>query len=172
MAVSLYDAVVGTYTQILPAVGGVLEKGRSHLEAEGGDLGEIVETRLHPDMLPLSFQVQSVMQHSLGALQAVEAGAFSPPTTPDTDYAGLQALITEAIDGLNGYDRETVNAMAGRDVTFRAGENEIPFVAEDFLLTFSLPNFYFHATTVYDILRMKGVPIGKRDFMGRMRIKR
>lgn len=172
MTVSLYDAVVGTYAQILPAVAGVLEKGRSHFESEGVDLGEIVETRLRDDMLPFSFQVQSVVQHSLGALQAVEAGTFSPPTTPETDYAGLQARVSEAIEAVNGYDREAVNAMEGRDVTFKLGENEIPFVAEDFLLTFSLPNFYFHATTTYDILRMKGVPIGKRDFMGRMRIKR
>ena len=63
-------------------------------------------------------------------------------------------------------------ALAGRDVAFQFGERKLPFTAEEFLMSFSLPNFFFHATTAYDILRHKGVPLGKRDFMGRLRIKR
>jgi uncharacterized protein len=65
-----------------------------------------------------------------------------------------------------------VNALEGKDVTFKVRDMTMPFTAEDFLLSFSLPNFYFHATTAYDILRLKGVPLGKRDFMGRMRLKK
>ena len=64
-----------------------------------------------------------------------------------------------------------LNACAGKDVIFSVGDRKIPFTAEGFLQTFSLPNFFFHATTAYDILRSKGVPLGKRDFLGKMKIK-
>jgi hypothetical protein len=67
---------------------------------------------------------------------------------------------------------DAVNALVGRDVAFQFGDRKLPFTAEEFLMSFSLPNFFFHATTAYDILRHKGVPLGKRDFMGRLRIKR
>ena len=80
-------------------------------------------------------------------------------------------MVTEARDALSAMTPDAVNALIGRDVMFQAGERKLPFTAEGFLMSFSLPNFYFHATTAYDILRHKGVPLGKRDFMGRMRMK-
>ena len=172
MAISLYDATVGTYQQILPAVEGVLDKGRAHCEANGIDLDDVVGMRLIDDMLPFRFQVISVAHHSLGALKGVEAGVFGPPSMNDLDYAGLRALVTEAREGVAAYDADTVNGFTGKAMEFRMGEFKMPFNAEDFLLTFSLPNFYFHATTAYDMLRMKGTKIGKQDFMGRPRIKR
>ncbi len=67
--------------------------------------------------------------------------------------------------------RESVNELEGKDVVFQLGPNKLPFVAEGFVLSFSLPNLHFHATTAYDILRMKGTPLGKRDYMGQMRMK-
>lgn len=172
MAISLYDASVGTYLQILSAVEGVLDKGREHCEASGIDLDEVVETRLIDDMLPFRFQLISVAHHSLGAIKGVEAGVFTPPTMNELDYAGLRDMIASAREGLGDYPADTVNGFAGKDMEFRIGGRALPFVADDFLLTFSLPNFYFHATTTYDILRMKGTPIGKMDFLGRMRMKR
>ncbi|MDE0692887.1 MAG: DUF1993 domain-containing protein [Gammaproteobacteria bacterium] len=172
MPVSLYDASVGTYLQILSSVEGVLDKGREHCEANGIDLGEVVEMRLIDDMLPFRFQLISVTHHSLGAIQGVEAGVFSPPTMNDLDYGGLRDMVGDARKALADYSADTVNALAGKEMEFRMGSRAMPFVAEDFLLTFSLPNFYFHATTTYDMLRMKGTPIGKGDFLGRMRLKR
>ena len=172
MPVSLYDASVGTYLQILSSVEGVLDKGREHCEANGIDLGEVVEMRLIDDMLPFRFQLISVTHHSLGAIQGVEAGVFSPPTMNDLDYRGLRDMVGDARKALAEYSADTVNALAGKEMEFRMGSRAMPFVAEDFLLTFSLPNFYFHATTTYDMLRMKGTPIGKGDFLGRMRLKR
>ena len=172
MPVSLYDASVGTYLQILSSVEGVLDKGREHCEANGIDLGEVVEMRLIDDMLPFRFQLISVVHHSLGAIQGVEAGVFSPPTMNELDYGGLRDMVGDARKALADYSADTVNALAGKEMEFRMGSRAMPFVAEDFLLTFSLPNFYFHATTTYDMLRMKGTPIGKGDFLGRMRLKR
>ena len=170
MSTSLYDATVGTFQQILAAAEGVLAKGRDHCEANGIDLNDVVGMQLIDDMLPFRFQVISVVHHSLGALQGVEAGVFSPPRMSELDYAGLQGLVSEALAGVGQYSRETVAALEGKPMEFRMGSLVMPFTAENFLLTFSLPNFYFHATTTYDMLRMKGTPIGKRDFMGRPRL--
>jgi len=173
MAISLYDISVASYLQTLDAANGFLEKGRKHFEGAGVELDEVVETRIYPDMAPMRFQVVSVKHHSLGALEAAAAGVFAPPPSlPDLGYAELQKLVVEARDGVAALSRDEVDALAGREVVFRIGDRAIPFVAEDFIQSFSLPNFYFHATTAYDILRMKGVPIGKRDFMGPLRIKK
>jgi hypothetical protein len=132
----------------------------------------MVGTRLYPDMLPLAFQVWSVKHHSLGAIEGCQAGVFNPPRTmPDLDYAGLQGVVADTRKALEGVSRADVEALEGKDVVFQIGEMKMPFTAENFLLSFSLPNFYFHATTAYDILRSQGVKLGKRDFMGRMRMK-
>ena len=172
MAISLYDVSIGTYTQILDAVSGFLDKGRTHCETNGIDLNDVVETHIYPDMMPFRFQLVSVAHHSLGALKGVQEGLFRPPSpAPDLDYTGLQNLVSEARAGIQAFTSETVNAFEGKEVLFKIGDRTMTFTGEDFLMSFSLPNFYFHATTAYDILRMKGVPIGKRDFMCRPRLK-
>ena len=172
MAISLYDLSVANYLQTLGAVVDFLEKGRAHFAAKNVDLDEIVETRLFPDMLPFRFQLQSVAHHSLGAIDGVKAGLFQPPPpAPSYDYPGLQQLVAEAQEALQKVTPTEVNALEGKDVVFQLRDFKMPFTAEGFLLSFSLPNFYFHATTAYDILRMKGAPLGKRDYMGQMRLK-
>ena len=172
MALSLYDASVANYLQTLGAVTGFLDRSLSYFRERNVDPEQIVEARLAPDMQPLRFQIISVAHHSRGAIEAIQQGAFHPPSWKvASDFAGLQAMVTNAREALSGLTPETVNALGGKDVIFHLGEHKLPFVAEDFLMSFSLPNFYFHATTAYDILRTNGVPLGKRDFMGRMRMK-
>ena len=172
MAIALYDLSVANYLQTLGGVLGFLEKGLAHFTAHQVDLDEIVETRLAPDMLPFRFQLQSVAHHSLGAIEGVKKGIFQPPPqAPAYDYRALQQLVAEAQKALQDMTPAEVNALEGKDVVFQLRDFKMPFTAEGFLLSFSLPNFYFHATTAYDILRMKGVPIGKRDYMGPMRLK-
>ena len=87
------------------------------------------------------------------------------------DYAGLQKLVSDAAQSLRAGQARRGQRAEGKDVIFRCATMKMPFKAEGFLMTFSLPNFHFHATTAYDILRHKGVPLGKRDFLGRMRMK-
>jgi uncharacterized protein len=124
-------------------------------------------------MLPFRFQIVSVAHHSLGAVEGMKKGVCAPPgRSAQLDYHGLQKLIADTTEALQRLSPTEVNALEGRDVTFQFRDRQIPFTAEDFVLSFSLPNFYFHATTAYDILRAKGVPLGKRDFMGQLRIKR
>lgn len=170
MTFSLFDATIGTYKQILPSVSNVLAKGRTHLESDDGALEAMIGERLIDDMLPFSFQVVSVAHHSVNALRGVQEGVFGPPSMGDLDYAGLENLVSDALAGVNEYTEDTVNGFIGQPVEFKMGAVSVPFKAEDFLLTFSLPNFYFHATTTYDLLRGKGVELGKRDFLGQMRI--
>lgn len=172
MAIPLYDLSVANYLQTLGAVAGFLEKSRAHFAADDVDLDEIVETRLFPDMLPFRFQLQSVVHHSLGAIEGVKQGLFQPPPpAPAYDYPALHKLVTDARETLQKMAPADINALEGKDVSFQIRDFKMPFTAEGFLLSFSLPNFYFHATTAYDILRMKGVPIGKRDYLGQMRLK-
>ena len=172
MAISLYDLSVASYLQTLGAVAAFLERGRAHFTEKGTDLAEIVETRLFPDMMPLRFQVQSVAHHSLGAIEGVGKGEFRPPANlAALDYGGLEKLVADTRQALERLDRAEIDALEGRDVVFHIRDRQVPFTAEGFLLSFSLPNFYFHATTAYDILRTKGVPVGKRDFLGRLRMK-
>jgi hypothetical protein len=172
MAISLYDLSVASYLQTVAAIGGVLDRGAKHCAETGTDPNDLVGVRLAPDMAPLSFQIVSVAHHSVGALAGVKSGLFQPPSaTPPSDYAGLQKMIADAETALKALKPDEVNAWEGKDVAFQFGDMKIPFTAEGFILSFSLPNFYFHSTTAYDILRLKGVPIGKRNFMGALRMK-
>lgn len=166
MTVSFYDLTVGSYLQIVDALSNVLQKGLDHCNAKGIDPAEIVETRLFPDMSNFHFQVTSVTHHSLGAVGGLESGEFRPPSFEPCGYAELQTLTADTRDALQQKSRDAIEALADGKVVFKLGDMEIPFTAHNFALSFSLPNFYFHATTAYDILRSKGVEIGKMDFLG------
>ena len=173
MAISLYDVSVGSYLQTVGALGGVLEKGLAFCQEKRIDAETIVETRLFPDMQPFRFQVQSVAFHALRTVEALKSGAFAPPSGPRPahDYAGLQALITDVLGLLRTETPADINARDGSDITFTTKDSTRIFTAADFVLTFSVPNLHFHAATAYDILRQAGVPVGKRDFLGQLRMK-
>jgi len=172
MATTLYDLSVANYLQTLGGVIGFLDKALTHFTANNIDPDEVVETRLFPDMLPFRFQLQSVMHHSLGAIEGIKNGQFDPPgQAPSHDYRTLQKMVADTRDTLQKLTPVEVNALEGKDMVFKIRDFKLPFTAENFILSFSLPNFYFHSTTAYDILRMKGAPLGKRDYMGQMRMK-
>ena len=171
MSLSFYDTSVTSYLQVLEGIAGVLDKGASHAAETGLDLQEMVMARLHDDMMPLHFQIVSLAHHSWGAIQGLQQGSFSPPSFElDMDYASLQAVDATDREKLAELDAAEVEALAGNSMIFKIGKKEIPFTNEHFLLSFSLPNFYFHATTTYSILRMLGVPLGKMDYLGQMKI--
>jgi hypothetical protein len=171
VGISLYDAVVPNFLQVLGSLRGVLVKGQEYAEAGALPLESLAQARLIEDMFPLGLQIQRVADHSAGALRDVTQGAFTMPRHDALDYAALRQLIIGAEAALTRCTRDEVNALEGRAVVFDTGSHKTSFTAEAFLLSFSLPNFYFHATTAYDILRMKGVPIGKRDYLGQLRTK-
>lgn len=170
MNLSLYDISVGSYLQALGGVVTTMNKGQALADEGQLDLAQLVRMKLRDDMLPFSFQVISVWHHSLGCIKGLKAGLFEPPPRmQDMDYGKLKGLVSEAVEGLQAETPDSINALADKPLVFRAGGREIPFTAANFVCTFSLPNFYFHATTAYDMLRMQGVPLGKMDYVGRLR---
>lgn len=172
MAISLYAATVPAYRQTLGAVTGLLHTARKFCAEQEIAPGQIIQARLAPDMLPFAYQVKSTVVHSVGAIEGVRSGVFSPDTSPPPDsFAALEQRVASGLAALEAIEPGEIDGFLGRDMLFAAGERRLLFTAEDFLLSFSLPNFYFHATTAYDILRWKGLPLGKRDYIGRLRLK-
>ena len=116
--------------------------------------------------------MKSVAVHSAGVVEGVRAGVFAPDLDPPpADFAGLTERVAKARETLTGVTEAEMEGFIGQPMRFEFRDYRMDFTAEDFLLSFSQPNFYFHAATAYDILRMKGVPVGKRDFMGAVRLK-
>jgi hypothetical protein len=170
MSFSLYAATVPTYCQILEAVGRLLGKAEAWCADRGVAPNDIIQARLAEDMLPFAYQVKATAVHSLGAIEGVRKGVFSPDMTPPPEsFVALKARIADTLATLSAIEAAEVDSFVGRDMRFAFGDRHLDFTAENFLLSFSQPNFYFHATTTYDILRWKGLPIGKRDFAGKPR---
>ena len=173
MSISLHAATIPSYLQILDSVSHLLGKAEAFCTEKGLDANDLIQARLAPDMQPFAYQVKSAVVHSLGAIEGVRKGQFSPDMNPPPQsFAALKAQVAEAIAKLGALSAAEVDAFIGRDMAFVFGERRVPYTAENFLLSFSQPNFYSHATTAYDILRHKGVTIGKRDFLGQVRTKK
>ena len=172
MTFSLYAATIPNYQQVLGSVSLLIDKAEAFCAERGWAAEEIIQARLAPDMHPFAYQVKSTAVHSLGAIEGVRKGVFSPDTTtPPDSFPALKTRINETLAALGAIEPAEVESFVGRDMQFAFGSHHIDFAAENFLLSFSQPNFYFHAATAYDILRWKGVQIGKRDFIGSVRKK-
>lgn len=172
MSISLYSATVPSFQQMLGTIAGLLDKAEAHCADTDMVASDLIGARLAPDMLPFGYQVRSVVVHSVGAIEGVRRGVFGPDRSPwPESFDALRQMIDGARTILREIDRQEIDGFTGRDMRFEFGDYRMDFTAEDFLLSFSLPNFYFHTTTAYDILRAQGVPLGKRDFLGSLRTK-
>jgi uncharacterized protein len=172
MATSLYDISVASYLQTVGAVAGFLDRATRYCAETGSDPDDFVGARLFEDMAPFHFQIECVYHHSVWALEAVKSGLFAPPAlVGPIPFVDLQAMMAQTETALKAFTPDEVNSWAGKDLDFQIGPRRLPFTAENFFLSFSLPNFHFHAVTAYDILRMKGVPLGKRDYEGQLRTR-
>jgi len=182
MPISLYDLSVPTFLQTASAVGNVLDRTTRHCAETGGDLEALVTARLFPDMAPFHFQIEALTQHAVWGLKAVETGAFAPPPLIGAmPFADLRAMVGRAVTALEAFSPEEVNSCSGKvldidlyrpvdeknHTTSSWGPRKFAFTPETFLLSYSLPNFYFHCSTAYGILRHNGLDVGKRDFMRR-----
>lgn len=171
MPVSLHEAFVPGTLQILHAVRGLLDKTEAHCTQHNLPEAELIHARLAPDMYDFAYQVKSCATHSAGAVQGVREGHFSPDmSTPPDSFPALKALIDEAITTMAALDEAGFESLSGKQVIFTIGDKlRWEFTGTNFLLSFSQPNFYFHASTAYALLRMKGVAIGKVDYLGALR---
>jgi len=166
MTFSLYQATVPAFERSLRALDAILDKAAAQAETAKIDPAIYLQTRLRPDMYPLTRQVQSACDNAKNGVGRV-AGAEIPRFDDNESSLGeLKARIEKTLAFLGAVDGGAVNAAAERDVVFPLGGNKMKMKGADYLVHFVTPNFYFHLTTAYDILRFCGVGVGKRDFLG------
>jgi uncharacterized protein len=175
MATTLFDISVPTFLQTVRAVGGFLDKAAAHCNATGADPDDLVTARLYPDMAPFWFQIECVDNYSVWGIEAMRSGSWTPPDLAQViPFSDLQARIGRSVSALEAFKPAEVNTWSGKGLDIaitHVGPEPTPFTSETFLLSFLLPNFHFHAVTAYDILRTKGVPVGKRDYEGQLRTR-
>ena len=166
MTISMSKASAPIFVQFLTSLSAVLDKAAAHAEAKKIDPAVLLNTRLTPDMFPLVRQVRAATDHAMtacGRLAGVEPPTF---TNDEATIPALKDRIAKAVAFIKGIPASKLDGTEDKEITLKFGANERKFTGQGLLLNFSLPNFYFHATTAYDILRECGVEIGKRDFMG------
>ncbi|MBA2935637.1 DUF1993 domain-containing protein [Sphingomonas sp. CGMCC 1.13654] len=172
MALSLYDLGVPTFLQTVSAVGSFLDRTTSHCAEMGTDPDDFVEARLFEDMAPFHFQIEALTHHAVWGLEAVRTGVFAPPALRGAiSFAELRAMVAEAEAALKALTPEDFEGCSSKELVLQIGPRRLRFTAETYLLSFALPNFHFHAVTAYDILRSRGVPLGKRDYEGQLRTR-
>jgi len=166
MPLSLYDASVPVFRRALTNLDAILTKGEEFAAAQGLDTAELATARLAPDMFPLTGQIQSASDSAKFA--AARLTGTTGPSFPDTEttFEELHERIAKTLDYLAGVDPAGFEGAETREIVTRSRRGERHFVGTSYLLTFALPNFFFHVTTAYDILRHKGVPVGKSDYLG------
>ena len=166
MSLTMYQMSVPVFTRGLRALAAYLEKGRADAESRKITPAVLVQSRLAPDMHPLSRQVQ--ISSDMVKNGAARLAGQEPPSFPDTEttFEELQARVAATIAFLEGLDQARFTDSETRQITLKFPGQEMTFSGADYLAFFVLPNLYFHLTTAYAILRHNGVPLGKRDFMG------
>jgi hypothetical protein len=166
VTISIYDQFVPVFTQMLSALDKVLSKAEADAAARKIDLDVFVNGRLAPDMLPLTRQIQIMTDQAKGGASRL-AGQESPKWPDDEkSFADLHARVAKTIAHLQTFKPEHFEGAETRAIELKFPNATFNFTGKDYLLNFVIPNFYFHYTTAYAILRHNGVPIGKGDFLG------
>ena len=167
MAITMYSAAVPVFIQHLTGLKGVLEKGEAAVTAKKLDPNVVLNLRLYPDMFTLARQVRQASEHALGAGRAA---GVEVPKLPDIDnsFEEMKARIDKTVDFLKSLKPAQLDGKDETQITVTVGGQPRPFKAQNYLYHLAMPNFYFHITTAYNILRELGIEIGKRDFMGQM----
>jgi len=167
MTLSPYSATVPMLTRQLNSLLGVLTKAEAYAAERKFDVNNFVDARLAPDMNPFKFQVQSASDHS--KFIASRLAGKTPPSWPDDEktFADLKARIQKALDYLATFTEADLAGGDDREITIKVGGQDRTVKGEEYFLNRGLPNFYFHVTMAYAILREGGVPVGKGDFLPR-----
>ena len=166
MTISMYQASVPVFVQGLKAMSSVLDKAESHCTAKKIDPAALLGARLIADMFPASRQIQIACDFAKGV--TARLAGIEVPTWDDNEKTipELKARIKKSIDYIEGLRPAQIDGSEGRDIALKIGGNPVNFKGLPYLMSFGLPNFYFHSTAAYSILRANGIDIGKRDFIG------
>jgi hypothetical protein len=167
MPVSMYSVSIPVFMQHLNGLSGVLDKAAAWATARKVNEADLLNMRLSPDMFPLLRQVRAVTDHAANAAGRLSGKELLKFANDETTIAQLKDRIAKTIEYLKSVKQSEVDGTEGKEIkiTFPSGQVR-EFTGQSLLLGNALPNFYFHATTAYDIIRQCGVEIGKRDFMG------
>lgn len=166
MAVSLYRASVPVYIRGLNNLAGFLDKAEEFLASTGGSADDLIQARLTADMHPLARQIQMVSDTAKGGGARLSGTEIPNFADEETTLAELRERIAKTIKFLEAISPASIDETGPDRITLKFGPRQAEFTPEDFLFTFSLPNFFFHVTTAYAILRHKGVPLGKMTYLG------
>ncbi len=166
MTISLYKTSVPIFVQFLTSLSASLDKAQAFAEAKKIDPSVLLTSRLAPDMFPLGRQVRAATDHALNACGRLAGVELPTLSNNDTSIPELKERIAKTIEFIKGLKPSQIDGNEDKEIkiVFPSGTRE--FTGQSLLLNNSLPNFYFHCTTAYDILRHSGVELGKRDFMG------
>lgn len=173
MALSLHTALIPSMLQVVGSVQKMVDKAEAYCDENSIPHGEMIGAKLADDMLPFAYQVKCCWSHSALAIAGVREGVVTPDMSPFPDtFEGLRAVLAKTVSELEAISEAELEELADKEMCFEIpGKFQLEFTGQEFLLSFTQPNFYFHSATAYDILRMKGVPLGKIDFLGKMRTK-
>ncbi|MEO5702052.1 MAG: DUF1993 domain-containing protein [Casimicrobiaceae bacterium] len=166
MSISMYQASVPRFINILGNLSAILEKAKSQTEARKLQPTALTSFRLFPDMLPMTSQVQIACDTAKGAaarLAGVEIPSFEDNEATLDD---LQARIAKTIAFLETVKATQIDGTEDKEIVLKRGDKETRYKGMQFLLGHAVPNFYFHVTTTYNMLRHNGIEIGKRDYLG------
>ena len=166
MSFSMYDASIPPMIRMLQNLSKILDKAVAQAKADKIDPTMLLEAKLAPDMFPLPRQIQIASDAAKGC--AARLAGMDPPSFPDTEttFPELQARIAKTIAFLQSVSAEKLAGSETRQITIKNPNRTLEFTGRDFLTQHALPNFYFHLTTAYGLLRMKGIQIGKMDYLG------
>jgi len=167
MTISLYAASVPVFQQMLNALSDVLKKAEAHATEKNIDPNALLQARLFPDMFPLTRQVQIAVDFAKGVSSRLAEVEVPKYDDTETTFAELQALIAKVLAYIGEIKPEQIDGKEGIEIVTRPGTpKEKRFSGQSYLLTYGLPQFFFHVTTTYALLRHNGVEVGKRDYMG------
>lgn len=166
MSLSMYQASIPVFLRAMRNLSAILDKAVAHAEAKNFAPEVLINARLAPDMFPLARQVQSVSDAAKGC--AARLAGIEVPSYPDTEttFPELQERLAKTVKFLESIAPKQIDGSEERPVVLKMRSGEMRFTGQTYLLSFVLPNFFFHMTTAYDILRHNGVEIGKLDFLG------
>jgi hypothetical protein len=166
MTLSMYQASAPRFVNVLNNLSGILDKAQAHAEARKIDPVVLTSARLFPDMFPLGRQVQIACDTAKGAVARL--AGVEVPKHEDTEqtFAELKARVAKTVAFIETFKPAQIDGSEEKDLTIKLGPREVQWKGMQYLLGFALPNFYFHVTTAYDILRHNGVELAKRDFIG------
>jgi uncharacterized protein len=167
MTISMYKASAPIFVQFLTSLSAVVDKAAAHAEAKKIDPAVLLNARLYPDMFPLVRQVREATNHAANACGRLAGAELLTFANTEVSIPDLKERIAKTIDFIKGLKQAQIDGTEDKEITIKfPSGNERKFTGQVWLLNFSLPNFYFHYTTVYDILRNCGVELAKRDFIG------